>query len=60
LHLNHTGERLVDADRLPDDLAGAIVCQYHMRGYYTLSLEEAQDRFDAVWGPLDSTWQFHR
>jgi len=60
LTMNDTGERLVDADRLPDDPAGAIVCQKHMRGFYTLSLQEAQDRFDTCWGPLDSPWHFRR
>jgi hypothetical protein len=57
LTMNDTGEPLVDADRLPDDPAGAIIRQKHMRGFYTLSLEDAQDRFDACWGPLDTPWQ---
>ena len=60
LTMNDTGEPIVDADRLPDDPAGAIVCQKRMRGFHTLSLEDAQDRFDACWGPLDTPWQSRR
>ena len=60
LTCNDTGEPLIDADCLPDDPSGAIVCQWHMRGFYHPDLAEAQDRFDTVWGPIDSPWAHDR
>jgi hypothetical protein len=51
-----TDERIDRDHRLPDDPEGLVVLKPRPRGYTVGDILQARDRFDALYGPLDTPW----